>query len=110
MSTKGEVCQGTLARMKTRNAMGSQRWYGIARRIEQTSDKLLSINHCTLYPVLLKLEQEGAIAPQWDVSENNRSRVLPDHQGRPETTRASEVTVWLVTRQRTAALRIEQAL
>jgi len=52
--------------------MSPQHGYGIARRIEQTSDDLLSINHGTLYPVLLKLEQEGAIASEWGVSENNR--------------------------------------
>src|SRR5205814_10724156 len=74
MSTKPEVWQGTLALMvlKTLNAMGRQHGYGIARRIEQTSDNLLSINHGTLYPVLLKLEQEGAIAAEWGVSDNNR--------------------------------------
>ena len=74
MSTKTDVWQGTLALMvlKTLNAMGPQHGYGIARRIEQTSDDLLSINHGTLYPVLLKLEQEGAIASEWGVSENNR--------------------------------------
>jgi transcriptional regulator len=74
MSPKAEVWQGTLALMvlKTLNAMGPQHGYGIARRIEQTSDDLLSINEGTLYPVLLKLEQEGAIASQWGVSENNR--------------------------------------
>src|SRR5215211_7854771 len=74
MSMKAEVWQGTLALMvlKMLNAMGSQHGYGIARRIEQTSDNLLSINHGTLYPVLLKLEQEGAIASEWGVSENNR--------------------------------------
>ena len=74
MSTKTEVWQGTLALMvlKTLNAMGPQHGYGIARRIEQTSDNLLSINHGTLYPVLLNLEQEGAIASEWGVSENNR--------------------------------------
>src|SRR5690349_4169548 len=74
MSGKSEVWQGTLALMvlKTLNAMGPQHGYGIARRIEQTSDNLLSINHGTLYPVLLKLEQEGAIASDWGVSDNNR--------------------------------------
>jgi len=74
MSTKAEVWQGTLALMvlKTLNAMGPQHGYGIARRIEQTSEDLLSINHGTLYPVLLKLEQEGAIASGWGTSENNR--------------------------------------
>jgi PadR family transcriptional regulator PadR len=74
MSGNVEVWQGTLALMvlKTLSAMGPQHGYGIARRIEQTSDELLSINHWTLYPVLLKLEQEGAIAAEWGVSENNR--------------------------------------
>ncbi|HYZ85539.1 MAG TPA: PadR family transcriptional regulator [Bryobacteraceae bacterium] len=74
MSPKAEVWQGTLSLMvlKTLNAMGPQHGYGIARRIEQTSDNVLSINHGTLYPVLLKLEQEGAIASEWGVSENNR--------------------------------------
>ncbi len=74
MSTKAEVWQGTLALMvlKTLSAMGPQHGYGIARRIEQTSEDLLSINHGTLYPVLLKLEQEGAIASGWGTSENNR--------------------------------------
>ena len=74
MSNKTEVWQGTLALMvlKTLAAMGPQHGYGIARRVEQTSDDLLSINHGTLYPVLLKLEQDGAIASEWGVSENNR--------------------------------------
>jgi transcriptional regulator len=74
MSGNVEVWQGTLALMvlKTLSAMGPQHGYGIARRIEQTSDELLSINHGTLYPVLLKLEQEGSIAAEWGVSENNR--------------------------------------
>lgn len=74
MNPKPEVWQGTLALMllKTLNAMGPQHGYGIARRIEQTSENLLSINHGTLYPVLLKLEQEGAIVSEWGTSENNR--------------------------------------
>ncbi|HEY1342377.1 MAG TPA: PadR family transcriptional regulator [Bryobacteraceae bacterium] len=74
MSDKTEVWQGTLAMMalKTLHAMGPQHGYGIARRIEQTSGELLSINHGTLYPVLLKLEQERAIASEWGVSDNNR--------------------------------------
>lgn len=72
--TKNEVWQGTLALMilKTLEALGPQHGYGIARRIEQTSDNLLSINQGTLYPILLKLEQEGSIASEWGVSKNNR--------------------------------------
>ena len=74
MSPRTEIWQGTLALMilKTLHAMGPQHGYGIARRIEQTSENLLSINHGTLYPVLLKLEQEGAITSEWGVSDNNR--------------------------------------
>jgi transcriptional regulator len=52
--------------------MGPIHGYGIARRIEQTSGNLLSLNYGTLYPALLKLEQEGYIASEWGLSENNR--------------------------------------
>ena len=71
---RADVWQGTLALMvlKTLEAMGSLHGYGIARRIEQTSGDLLSLNYGTLYPALLKLEQEGAIASEWGVSEKNR--------------------------------------
>lgn len=74
MRDKSEVWQGTLSLMvlKTLNLLGPQHGYGIARRIEQTSENLLSINHGTLYPVLIKLEQEGSIASEWGISENNR--------------------------------------
>ncbi len=58
--------------LKTLDAMGPLHGYGIARRIEQISGDLLSVNQGTLYPVLLRLEQEGAIASDWGVSENNR--------------------------------------
>ena len=74
MRAKTDVWQGTLSLMvlKTLETLGPLHGYGIARRIEQTSRNLLSINHGTLYPVLLKLEQEGSIASEWGVSENNR--------------------------------------
>jgi len=74
MEQRTDVWQGTLALMvlKTLSALGPLHGYGIARRIEQTSENLLSINHGTLYPVLLKLEQEGSIASEWGVSDNNR--------------------------------------
>jgi PadR family transcriptional regulator PadR len=96
MSTKADVWQGTLALMvlKTLNAMGPQHGYGVARRIEQTSGDLLSINHGTLYPVLMKLEQEGAIASEWGVSENNRRAKFYriTRTGRKQLD--SEVTQW----------------
>ena len=71
---KTDVQQGTLALMvlKTLQVMGPQHGYGIARRIEQISGDLLSVNQGTLYPVLLRLEQEGAIASDWGTSDNNR--------------------------------------
>jgi len=74
MGGKAEIWQGTLALMvlKTLEAMGPLHGYGIARRIEQTSGELLSLNYGTLYPALLKLEQEGAISSEWGTSENNR--------------------------------------
>ncbi|GGG99283.1 PadR family transcriptional regulator [Silvibacterium dinghuense] len=74
MGSKTDVRQGTLALMvlKTLETMGPQHGYGIARRIEQTSGEALSLNYGTLYPALLKLEQEGAISSRWGVSDNNR--------------------------------------
>src|ERR1700735_433970 len=71
---KKDVQQGTLALMalKTLDVLGPLHGYGIARRIEQISGELLSVNQGTLYPVLLKLEQEGSIASEWGASENNR--------------------------------------
>jgi PadR family transcriptional regulator, regulatory protein PadR len=96
MSTKADVWQGTLALMvlNTLNAMGPQHGFGIARRIEQTSDNLLSINHGTLYPVLLKLEQEGAIKSEWGVSENNRRARFYRITKSGQKQLASEVSQW----------------
>lgn len=74
MEHKVDVQQGTLALMilKTLEVLGPLHGYGIARRIEQISGDLLAVNQGTLYPVLLRLEQEGAIASEWGASENNR--------------------------------------
>ena len=74
MSEKKDVRQGTLALMilKTLESMGSLHAYGIARRIEQISDDLLAVQYGTIYPALLKLEQEGWVASEWTSSENNR--------------------------------------
>src|SRR5437763_153712 len=71
---KTDVWQGTLALMilKTLETLGPQHGYGIARRIEQTSGHKLLVNYGTLYPALLKLEQEGYIKSAWGVSDNNR--------------------------------------
>jgi transcriptional regulator len=74
MKEKTDVLQGTLALMalKTLDVLGPLHGYGIARRIEQISGDLLTVNQGTLYPVLLKLEQEGSISSEWGASENNR--------------------------------------
>src|SRR5271163_5138746 len=74
MTEKADVLQGTLALMalKTLDVLGPLHGYGIARRIEQISGDLLAVNQGTLYPVLLKLEQERAIDSDWGASENNR--------------------------------------
>jgi len=74
MGEKLDVRQGTLALMvlKTLQAMGPMHGYGIARRIEQISGDRLAINYGTLYPALLRLEQEGHVSSEWGVSDNNR--------------------------------------
>jgi transcriptional regulator len=74
MKDKTDVLQGTLALMvlKTLDLLGPLHGYSIARRIEQISGDLLVLNQGTLYPLLLKLEQEGSISSEWGVSENNR--------------------------------------
>jgi PadR family transcriptional regulator, regulatory protein PadR len=74
MGDKADIWQGTLALMvlRTLETMGPLHGYGIARRIEQTSGNVLALNYGTLYPMLLKLEQEGAISGDWGVSDNNR--------------------------------------
>ncbi len=74
MGDKADVQQGTLALMilKTLELLGPLHGYGVARRIEQTSGDLLTVNYGTLYPALLKLEQEGYVEAHWGTSENNR--------------------------------------
>ncbi len=74
MKTRADIQQGTLALMvlKTLDVLGPLHGYGIARRIEQISEDQLALNQGTLYPLLLRLEQEGAIASEWGPSENNR--------------------------------------
>ena len=71
---KAEVLQGTLDLMvlQTLDAMGPLHGYGIARRIEQVSNDSLQLNQGTIYPSLLRLEQNGWISSKWGVSENNR--------------------------------------
>jgi transcriptional regulator len=74
MRDKADIPQGTLALMilQTLDTLGPLHGYGIARRIEQTSGDLISLNYGTLYPALIKLEQEGCIESEWGLSDNNR--------------------------------------
>ncbi|HJU66422.1 MAG TPA: PadR family transcriptional regulator [Gemmatimonadaceae bacterium] len=74
MPEKLDIKQGTLALMilKTLDVLGALHGYGIARRIEETSKNRITLNYGTLYPALLKLEQEGSIKSEWRQSENNR--------------------------------------
>lgn len=74
MGEKTDVWQGTLALMvlRTLETMGPQHGYGLARRIEQTSGEKIALNYGTLYPALLRLEQEGYVRSRWGMSENNR--------------------------------------
>ena len=74
MAEKLDVQQGTLALMilRTLDVLGPLHGYGVARRIEETSKNRLSLNYGTLYPALLKLEQEGCVTAEWRPSENNR--------------------------------------
>jgi PadR family transcriptional regulator, regulatory protein PadR len=74
MAKAKDVWQGTLALMvlKTLETIGPLHGYGIARRIEQVSRSQLSVKYGTLYPALLKLEQEGYVTADWRLSDNNR--------------------------------------
>lgn len=74
MGGKTDVQQGTLALMilRTLETIGPQHGYGLARRIEQTSGDRIQLNYGTLYPALLKLEQEGYVRSKWGASDNNR--------------------------------------
>jgi PadR family transcriptional regulator PadR len=74
MSDKTDVLHGALDLMVLRalDTLGPQHGYGVARRIEQMSERALALNQGTLYPALLRLEQQGWIASTWGVSENNR--------------------------------------
>lgn len=74
MGEKRDVQPGTLALMilKTLDVLGPLHGYGVARRIEETSRGQLALNYGTLYPALLKLEQEGFVTAEWGQSENNR--------------------------------------
>jgi transcriptional regulator len=91
-----EVQQGTLALMvlRTLETRGPLHGYGIARRIEHTSRDLLAVNYGTLYPALLKLEQEGFIRGEWGTSENNRRAKYYSLTGAGTRQLAKETRQW----------------
>jgi transcriptional regulator len=96
MSDRTDVLQGTLALMilKTLHALGAQHGYGIARRIEQVSHDALRLNQGTLYPALVKLEQQGWIRSKWGVSENNRKAKFYTLTPRGERQLVAEEEKW----------------
>ena len=99
MGDKTDVWQGTLALMilKTLETMGPQHGYGLARRIEQTSGDLLQLNYGTLYPALLKLEQEGYVRSEWGVSDNNRKAKFYELTARGQRQIREETENWELT-------------
>ena len=96
MSDRTDVLQGTLALMilKTLETMGPQHGYGIARRIEQVSGDALRMNQGTLYPALVKLEQQGWIRTKWGVSDQNRRAKFYSLTPRGARQLASEAERW----------------
>jgi len=96
MSERTDVLQGTLALMvlKTLEAMGPQHGYGIARRIEQVSGGMLQLNQGTLYPALVKLEQQRWIKSRWGTSDNNRKAKYYSLTPRGSRQLAAEESKW----------------
>jgi transcriptional regulator len=93
---KGDVLQGTLALMilQTLRSLGPQHGYGIARRIEQVSGDAIALNQGTLYPALVRLEQQGWIKAKWGVSDNNRRAKFYTLTAPGEKQLAAEATRW----------------
>jgi PadR family transcriptional regulator PadR len=105
MADKLDVKQGTLALMilKTLDILGPLHGYGIARRIEETSKNRLSLNYGTLYPALLKLEQEGFVDAEWSQSDNNRRAKFYNHTAAGRKQLARETKEWNATADLIAA-------
>src|SRR5438045_8613545 len=93
---RAEVLQGTLDLLilKTLDVLGSQHGFGIARRIEQVSADVLALNQGTLYPALLRLEQQGLIASEWGTSSNNRRARYYSLTKRGKAQLAKEIVQW----------------
>jgi PadR family transcriptional regulator PadR len=93
---RAEVLQGTLDLLilKTLDVLGSQHGFGIARRIEQVSADVLALNQGTLYPALLRLEQQGWVASEWGTSDNNRRARFYSLTKRGRAQLAKEIALW----------------
>ena len=96
MAGKQDVQQGTLALMilRTLEVLGPLHGYGVARRIEETSKNNITLNYGTLYPALLKLEQEGFIKAAWGQSENNRKAKYYSLTAKGKKRLAQEAREW----------------
>ena len=105
MADKLDVQQGTLSLMilRTLEVLGPLHGYGIARRIEETSQNRLKLNYGTLYPGLLKLEQEGFVTHEWRASENNRRAKFYTLTAAGRRQVAREARDWLQTADLIAA-------
>ena len=95
-AAKADVLQGTLVLLvlRTLDALGPLHGYGIARRIEQISEELLQLNQGTLYPALLRMEQEGWITSRWGPSEKNRKAKFYSISGSGRKQLARETKDW----------------
>ena len=95
-SDRTDVFQGTLALMilQTLRVLGPQHGYGIARRIEQVSGDAIALNQGTLYPALVRLEQDGLVKAKWGVSENNRKAKFYALTKRGEKRLSAETARW----------------
>ena len=93
---RADVLQGTLDLLilKTLDVLGAQHGFGIARRIEQVSADVLALNQGTLYPALLRLEQQGLIDSEWGTSSNNRRARFYSLTRKGRTRLATEITLW----------------
>lgn len=96
MTDKADVLQGTLDLLvlKTLDTMGPMHGWGIARRLEQVSDHVLSMNQGTLYPALLRLDQRGWITSKWGLSENNRRAKFYSLTARGRKQIVAETETW----------------
>jgi PadR family transcriptional regulator PadR len=93
---RAELLQGTLDLLilKTLEVLGTQHGFGIARRIEQVSSDVLALNQGTIYPALLRLEQQGCISSEWGTSDNNRRARFYSLTRRGRAQLAAEIDQW----------------